>query len=35
MAAEARRRGAAHVRQLVILGDDAIWIWNQAAAHFP
>jgi hypothetical protein len=26
MAAEARRRGAAHVRQLVILGDGAPWI---------
>jgi hypothetical protein len=35
MAAEARRRGASHVRQLVILGDGAAWIWNLAAAHFP
>jgi hypothetical protein len=26
MAAEARRRGAAHIRQLVILGDGAAWI---------
>jgi len=31
MAAEGRRRGAAHIRQLVILGDGAAWIWN----HFP
>jgi len=35
MAAEARRRGAAHVRQLVILGDGAAWIWNLATRHFP
>ena len=35
MAAEARRRGAAHVRQLVILGDGAHWIWNLASQHFP
>jgi hypothetical protein len=35
MAAEARRRGAGHVRQLTILGDGAVWIWNLAAAHFP
>src|SRR5258708_35136686 len=35
MAAEARRRGAAHVRQLVILGDGARWIWNLASQHFP
>src|SRR5258707_6528270 len=34
-AAEARRRGAAHVRQLVILGDGAHWIWNLASQHFP
>jgi hypothetical protein len=26
MAAEARRRGAAHIRQMVILGDGAAWI---------
>ncbi len=26
MAAEARRRGAGHIRQLVILGDGAAWI---------
>jgi hypothetical protein len=35
MAAEARRRGAAHVRQLVFLGDGAAWIWNLATRHFP
>jgi hypothetical protein len=35
MAAEARRRGAAHIRQMVILGDGAAWIWNLAGQHFP
>ena len=35
MAAEARRRGAGHVRQLTILGDGAHWIWHQASQHFP
>ena len=35
MAAEARRRGAAHVRQLTVLGDGAHWIWNLASKHFP
>jgi hypothetical protein len=35
MAAEARRRGAACVRQLTILGDGAVWIWNLATGHFP
>jgi len=35
MAAEARCRGAAHVRQLIILGDGAAWIWNLATRHFP
>ena len=35
MAAEARSRGAAHVRQLTILGDGAVWIWNLASQHFP
>jgi hypothetical protein len=35
MAAEARRRGARHVRQLTILGDGAVWIWNLASEHFP
>jgi hypothetical protein len=35
MAAEGRRRGAGHIRQLTILGDGAPWIWNLAARHFP
>lgn len=35
MAAEARRRGAGRLRQLVFLGDGAVWIWNLAARHFP
>ena len=35
MAAEGRRRGAGHVRQLTILGDGAVWIWNLASQHFP
>jgi hypothetical protein len=35
MAGEARRRGAAHIRQLAVLGDGATWIWNLAAQHFP
>jgi len=35
MAAEARRRGAAHIRQLAVLGDGAAWIWNLADQHFP
>ena len=33
--AEGIRRGAAHVRQLTILGDGAAWIWNIASARFP
>lgn len=33
--AEARRRGADHVRQLVVLGDGAPWIWNLATAILP
>ena len=33
--AEARRRGADHIRQLVVLGDGALWIWNLAAAILP
>jgi hypothetical protein len=35
MAAEARRRGAGRIRQMVIIGDGAAWIWNLAARHFP
>ena len=33
--AEARRRGSEHIRQLVVLGDGAVWIWNIADQHFP
>jgi len=33
--AEARCRGAEHVRQLVVLGDGAVWIWNLAGQRFP
>jgi hypothetical protein len=33
--AEARRRGCEHIRQLVILGDGAAWIWHLAGEHFP
>ncbi|WP_182359783.1 ISKra4 family transposase [Tomitella gaofuii] len=33
--AEAARRGSEHVRQLVVLGDGAPWIWNQATARWP
>ncbi len=33
--AEARRRGADHIRQLVVLGDGAHWIWNLANTCFP
>jgi hypothetical protein len=35
MAGEGRRRGAAHIRQLIVLGDGATWIWNLATRHFP
>ncbi len=35
MAGEALRRGAGAVRQLVVLGDGAVWIWNLAGRHFP
>jgi hypothetical protein len=34
-AAEARRRGSARIRQLVVLGDGAAWIWNIAGELFP
>jgi hypothetical protein len=30
--AEARRRGSDHIRQPVVLGDGAPWIWNLATA---
>ena len=33
--AEARRRGADHIRHLVVLGDGAPWIWNLATAILP
>jgi hypothetical protein len=33
--AEARRRGSEHIRQLVMLGDGAVWIWNIADELFP
>jgi hypothetical protein len=33
--AEARRRGSEHIRQLVVLGDGAAWIWNLADQLFP
>ena len=33
--AEARRRGAEHIRQLVVLGDGAPWIWNLATTILP
>lgn len=35
LVAAARDRGSDHIRQLVILGDGAHWIWNLANAHFP
>jgi hypothetical protein len=33
--AEARRRGADDIRQLVVLGDGAPWIWNLATTILP
>jgi hypothetical protein len=33
--AEALRRGAARIRQLTVLGDGAVWIWNLAGELFP
>ena len=33
--AEALRRGAARIRQLTVLGDGAVWIWNLASELFP
>jgi hypothetical protein len=32
---EARRRGWEQAQDTEILGDGAIWIWNQATLHFP
>jgi hypothetical protein len=33
--AEARRRGSEQIRQLVLIGDGARWIWNLANQRFP
>jgi hypothetical protein len=33
--AQARRRGSEHIRQLVVIGDGARWIWNLAEQRFP
>jgi hypothetical protein len=35
VAAEARRRGSEEIRQVVVLGDGAAWIWNLAWDRFP
>jgi hypothetical protein len=35
VSAEACRRGAEHIRQLVVLGDGAPWIWTLATAILP
>ena len=35
VAAEARRRGAGHIRQLAVIGDGAKWIWTLAGDRFP
>ena len=35
VAAEARRRGAEVIRQLVVIGDGAKWIWTLAGDRFP
>ena len=35
VAAEAQRRGAGHIRQLVVIGDGAKWIWTLAGDRFP
>jgi hypothetical protein len=35
VAAEARRRGSDHVRQVVVLGDGAPWIWKIAGRLLP
>lgn len=32
---EASRRGSAHARQIVFLGDGALWIWEMARVNFP
>jgi hypothetical protein len=33
--AEARRRGSAKTKEVVVLGDGAVWIWNLAKTYFP
>ncbi|MHB8319297.1 MAG: ISKra4 family transposase [Acidimicrobiales bacterium] len=33
--AEASRRGSAKAKEVVVLGDGAVWIWNLAKLHFP
>jgi hypothetical protein len=33
--AEARRRGSGHIRQMIVLGDGAKWIWNMANNRWP
>jgi hypothetical protein len=33
--AEARRRGWEQAQDSEVLGDGAVWIWNQAMLHFP
>lgn len=35
VSAEARRQGSDNAGQLVVLGDEAAWIWNLASLHFP
>jgi len=35
MWAEARRRGWEQAQDSEVLGDGAVWIWNQATLHFP
>jgi hypothetical protein len=35
VALEAQKRGAATARQLVFLGDGALWVWKTAADLFP
>jgi hypothetical protein len=35
VAAEARRRGGDHIRQLTVLGDGAVWIWKLAGKLLP
>ncbi len=32
---EAKRRGMDRAREVVVLGDGALWIWNIADEHFP